>query len=332
MRRARAIASIPSSNARRGSRLMWVPAMLRRARATIELRPWASARARPASIDPNPSYGRPLTPMRAPFVTRMSATLARSSSRSARPRARSASGTARTRSSSNQYARANWCSIWTRPGSSPRSSNAASAGSSRTIASGARHPLTTARPRRPTARASRSSLAQVVPDGRSLRETRLCDLRVTGGVGRQPGTLEQVGPIGWVARDLERLEEEHAGLVVAAEGRGTLCGAAQGQPCLCRDAPGPRGHRSRRDTPRGSARRAHRPARLRPDPRRSAPPRGAGSADRAWPASRTPPRGRVTGRTRTGRARAIADRRRGRAARAGRAHGDWCRGSRCRSR
>ena len=56
-----------------------------------------------------------------------------------------------------------------------------------------------------------------------------------GGVGRQPGPLEQVGPIGRVARDLERLEEEDARLVVAAEGRRALGGTAQGEPRLCRD-------------------------------------------------------------------------------------------------
>ena len=39
----------------------WLPAMFRSARATIELSPRSSARARPASIDPNPSYGRPST-------------------------------------------------------------------------------------------------------------------------------------------------------------------------------------------------------------------------------------------------------------------------------
>ena len=55
------------------------------------------------------------------------------------------------------------------------------------------------------------------------------------GVGRRPGPLEQVRPVGRVVRDLERLEEEDARLVVAAELGGTFCRSAQGQPRLGRE-------------------------------------------------------------------------------------------------
>ncbi len=77
--------------------------------------------------------------------------------------------------------------------------------------------------------------AEVVPDGSRLDEPRLCDLRVAAGVGRHPSLLEQIRPVGRVARDLERLEEEHGGLVMAAEGGGALGGTAQGEPRLCRE-------------------------------------------------------------------------------------------------
>ena len=215
---------------------MWVPAMLSRARATIELSPWSSASARPGLHRPEPlvwpavdadegtlrdqdvgHVGDVVEPLRA----------SESAIRERRCPDPVLLEPVRARQLVLDQDEAGVVTEVLERGER-RFEEGDRVGSPPSIDHGS--PAEADRSRLPLA------LAQVVPDRSRLGETRLSYLRVTGSIGRQPGPLEQVRPIRWVARDLERFEEEDAGLVMAAESRRAIGGTTQGEPCLCRES------------------------------------------------------------------------------------------------
>ena len=132
------------------------------------------------------------------------------------------------------------------------------------------------------------------------------------------GLLHQLGDLGRVVGDLDRLGEEHHRLVVAAERGGAGRRRSERDPRLRGERPAVRIVRRGAERVEVVRRERARQLLLARATRRTARRPGAGTVDRAGRASRRPPRGSAPGRTSTGHARRSADRGRGRAARGGR--------------
>ena len=182
--------------------------------------------------------GRPRSAREVPRVTSVSATIAGRSACSAASRTRSATSIARRLSSATKYARAScppsampagWCrqiGELLRRRLEERDGVATSAG--------------VEEPPRP--RGGRVRLRWAVPEGASR-----CDRSHEMGVGGLPagcatrglpGTLEKIGSLGRVGRDLEGLVQESQGLVVRAEADRSLGGRLEGDPRLATDGLG----------------------------------------------------------------------------------------------
>ena len=164
----------------------------------------------------------------------------------------------------------------------------------------------------------RAVLALPIELGRAEEE---CLRLVMAGCqrGDLAGPLEEIGRLGRVGRDRERLAQEGDRLVVRAEAR-----SPARRPPRGRSGPGRRGRR----LPAPRTRSRGRPGSDRPDrrrsrrcrgSRRSAPRPDGGPCDRASRACCRRPRGSAPGRRRTGRARGCAGPPRASGAPAGRA-------------